>query len=131
VREFKSPALKQLTDQQVRFAPEARRREQVARAEKLLAEIDPERAYPYQFVCFRITEYRSDTHANLIVPGEELTHDLILFIKCLDRSLPALPIEQAVEPMLTLEQISKQFNVSTKTIGRWRVRGLVGQRVII
>jgi len=131
VREFKFPALKQLTDQQVRFAPPARRREQMARAEKLLAELDSSRSYPYQFVCFRITEYRSEANANLLLPGEDLKHDLTLFVKCLDRSLPALPIEQAVEPMLTLEQISKRFNVSTKTIGRWRVRGLFGQRVIV
>jgi len=131
VREFRFPALKQLTDQQVRFAPPVRRREQVDRAEKLLSEIDSARYYPYQFVCFRITDYRSETHPDLMIPGDELKHDLVLFIKRLERSFPALPIEQAVEPMLSLEQISKQFNVSTKTIGRWRVRGLVGQRVII
>lgn len=131
MREFKSPSLKQLSDQQVRFAPPPRRREQVARAEKLLAEIDTARSYPYQFVCFRITDYRSDAFPDLMIPGDDLKHDLFLFIKNLERSVPALPIEQALEPMLTLEQISKQFNVSTKTIGRWRVRGLVGQRVVV
>jgi RNA polymerase primary sigma factor len=130
VSAFKFPALKQLTDQQVRYAPPARRLEQVERAEKLLAEIEPARTYPYQFVCFRITDFRSDSHPDLMIPGGELKHDLLLFIKRLERSIPALPIEQAVEPMLTLEQISKQFNVSTKTIGRWRTRGLIGQRVI-
>jgi hypothetical protein len=131
VSQFIHPALKQLTDQQVRFAPPARRREQVGRAEKLLAEIEPARKYPYSFVCFRITDYRSDAHADLLIPGDELKQDLLLFVKRLERSFPALPIEQALEPMLTLEQISKQFNVSTKTVGRWRERGLVGQRVII
>src|SRR5262249_6008908 len=48
---FKHPALAQLTDQQVRFAPPARRLEQRERAEKLLGEIDPAKQYPYQFVC--------------------------------------------------------------------------------
>jgi len=123
--------LMQLTDQQVRFAPPARRREQVVRAEKLLAEIEDTRRYPYPFVCFRITDYRPDTHVDLLIPGDELKRDLLLFIKRLERSIPALPIEQAVEPMLTLEQISKQFRVSTKTVSRWRIRGLIGQRVII
>src|SRR5690348_13803407 len=61
VTSFKHPALKQLTDQQVRFAPPARRLEQLARAEKLLAEIEPAKQYPYQFVCFRITDYRPDS----------------------------------------------------------------------
>jgi hypothetical protein len=48
---FKQPILKELTDQQVRFAPPARRQEQVSKAEKLLAEIDPGRVYPYSFIC--------------------------------------------------------------------------------
>src|SRR5262245_17830497 len=49
VSNFKYPALKELTDQQVRFAPPARRLEQMKRAHRLLAELDPTRQYPYQF----------------------------------------------------------------------------------
>lgn len=127
--EFKTPALRELTEQQTRYAPPARRQEQVARAEKLLAEIDPLRAYPYQYVCFRVTDYRSDAHPDLLIPGADLRHDLGLFVRRVDRSVPAVPIEQAVEPMLTLEEISKLFRVSTKTIGRWRLRGLSPRRV--
>ena len=69
---FEIEALKQLTDQQVRFAPPARRLEQLARAERLLAEIDLGKNYPYQFVCFRITEYRPETYAGLVIPGGDL-----------------------------------------------------------
>jgi RNA polymerase primary sigma factor len=128
--EFKVNALKELTDQQVRFAPVARRQEQLAKAEKLLSEIEPARVYPYQYICFRLTDYRSDAYADLMVPGQDLKHDLALFIKRVERSLPPLPIELAAEPMLTLEEVSKQFNVSTKTISRWRVQGLTARRVI-
>ena len=127
--DFRVPALKELTDQQTRFAPPARRQEQVARAEQLLGEIEPGKRYPYQFVCFRVTDFRSDAHADLLIPGDDLRHDLALFIRRVERSVPPLPIEQAVEPMLTLDEVSKRFNVSTKTISRWRVKGLVGQRV--
>ena len=128
--EFKVTALKELTDQQVRFAPVARRQEQISKAEKLLSEVEPNRIYPYQFVCFRLTDYRSDAHADLMVAGHDLKHDLALFIKRVERSLPPLPIELAAEPMLTLEEVSKQFNVSTKTVSRWRVQGLTARRVI-
>ena len=38
--EFKNPALMQLTDQQVRFAPPTRRLAQLTRAERLLAEVE-------------------------------------------------------------------------------------------
>ena len=129
VNEFKVAALKELTEQQTRYAPPARRQEQVARAEKLLSELESHRQYPYQYVCFRVTDYRSDAYADLLIPGEELRHDLGLFVRRVERSVPALPIEQSVEPMLTLEEISRQFNVSTKTISRWRLRGLVARRV--
>jgi RNA polymerase primary sigma factor len=129
--DFRAQALKELTDQQVRFAPAARRREQVGRAAKLLGEVEVNRVYPYQFVCFRITDYRADGHSDLLIRGSDLKHDLAEFIKRVERSIPPLPIEQAAEPILTLEQVSKQLNVSTKTLGRWRVRGLVGQRVIV
>src|SRR5947209_8585596 len=83
VNTFKNPALKQLTDQQVRFAPPARRLEQLARAEKLLAEIDLDRQYPYQFVCFRITEFRPDSYPDLLIDGRDLEHDLCQMIEWL------------------------------------------------
>ena len=129
--DFRALALKELTDQQVRFAPAARRREQVARAAKLLGELDPAKVYPYQFVCYRITDFRSGAHADLLIPAADLKHDLAEFIRRVERSIPPLPIEQAVEPILTLDEVSRRLNVSTKTINRWRVRGLVGQRVIV
>lgn len=128
--DFKTNALKELTDQQVRFAPPARRAEQVAKAEKLLSEVEPRRVYPYQFVCFRVTDYRSDTLPDLLIPGTDLKHDLALFVKKVVRSLPPVPVELAAEPMLTLDEVGKQFNVSTKTVSRWRMQGLTARRVI-
>ncbi len=127
---FKHPALKQLTDQQVRFVPPARRMDQLARAERLLAEIDPERQYPYQFVCFRITDYRPDAYPDLLISGEDLEHDLGLLIAELADSLPAVPVEEVAEPVMSLEEISKKLNVTPKTINRWRKRGLIGLPVL-
>jgi RNA polymerase primary sigma factor len=124
-------AIKELTDQQVRFAPPARRLEQLTRTEKLLAEVESSKQYPYQFVCFRITEFRPDSHADLVIQGSDLRHDLYLVIKDLVKSMPAIPVEEVAEPVLTLEQVSKRLNVSTKTISRWREKGLVGARPIL
>jgi RNA polymerase primary sigma factor len=141
VTSFKQPALKELTDQQVRFAPPARRVEQLARAEQLLAEIVPDKRYPYPFICWRVTEYRPNTHTNLLIPGADLIHDLRLMIEAMagkvealadkieSKALP-LPLERAPEPVVTLEEISKKLNVSTKTIRRWRRFGLVGQPIV-
>ena len=70
---FKHPTMRELTDQQVRYAPAIRRQEQLTKAEKLLGEIDPDKTYPYSFVCFRITDFRPTAHANLQMAGQDLT----------------------------------------------------------
>ena len=127
---YKQQAIMELADQQVRFAPPPRRLEQLKRAEHLLAEIDPARMYPYQFVCFRVTDFRSDAHPTLLMPGTQVIHDLGLLIHELAKSLPAIPIEEMEEQVLTLDDMSKRFNVTTKTINRWRKRGLIGIPVI-
>jgi RNA polymerase primary sigma factor len=114
----KCQALKQLTDQQVRFAPPAKRREQAEAARKLLAEIDPARRYPYQFVCFRVTGFRPDSHPDLLIDGADLADDLRETIRLLD------------DPILTLEEVSRRLNVSTKTIRRWRDFGLAPRKIV-
>jgi len=114
---FKHAAVKELTDQQVRFAPPAKRREQQARAEKLLTEIEASKQYPYQYICFRITEFRPNSYADLLIDGADLQHDLRVMVAAL--------------AIVTLEEISKRWNVSTKTIRRWGKLGLVGRRDLI
>ncbi len=130
MKTYMNQALKELASQQVRFAPPARRLEQLKRAELLLTEIDPKRAYPYQFICFRVTDFRSDANAGLLIPGEDLIHDLGLWINELASSLPAIPVEDVQEPVMTLDEMSKKLHVTTKTINRWRKRGLIGIPVV-
>jgi RNA polymerase sigma factor (sigma-70 family) len=130
VNRFKFQALSELADQQVRFAPPARRLQQLARTERLLADIDPHKEYPYQYVCFRITEFRPDAYPDLLISGQDLIHDLGCLIVELSRSLPAIPVESVAEPVLSLEEMSRKCNVTTKTINRWRKRGLIGIPVV-
>jgi DNA-binding transcriptional MerR regulator len=132
---YRVPALKQLAEQQVRFALADHRQQRMLRAERLFAEVEASRHYPYQYVYYRVTDFRTEDHPNLVISGDDLKHDLWLLIDQLAKSLPRLkpaaPVEMPAEPVLTLEQISEQFNVSTKTISRWRDRGLVGRRILL
>jgi RNA polymerase sigma factor (sigma-70 family) len=130
MKKYRSQALKELADQQVRFAPPARRLEQLKRMEHLLGEIDPVREYPYQFVCYRVTDFRSEANPGLLIKGEDVIHDLGIWINEVATSLPAIPVEEVNEPVMSTEEISKKFNVTTKTINRWRKRGLIGIPVI-
>ena len=47
-----------------------------------------------------------------MIPGEELTHDLYELISELSNSMPAVPVENVDEPVMTLEEISKKLNVT-------------------
>jgi RNA polymerase primary sigma factor len=136
--DFRHKPLKELTEQlagtdkRKSLVPVGKRRAQFERAGQLLGEIDAGKNYPYPFVCYRVTGFRSDAYPDLLVPGDELRHDLKLLIDRLDRSLPALPIDQAAEPLLTLAQVSKLLRVSAKTVRRWKAsHDLVGRRVLV
>ena len=112
------PALKQFADQQVRYAPHDLKRQQLDRAETLLAEVGTNREYPYQYVCFRITDYRPETYPDLVLTGQDLQHDLRLFIEELAASAPPSPVAEAGQPVLTVEELSRRYNISTKTVNR-------------
>lgn len=124
---YQNPAMKQLTDQQVRYAPVDVRVEQVDKAERLLAEIDPSKQYRYQDLCQRITDFKPSMYPDLVVDGKDAIHDLGLFVEEMSAST-RLSADQAGEPVLTVDDLSQKFNVSTKTVDRWRKRGLVGRR---
>lgn len=113
--DYLNPILRQLRDQQVRFAPRDRKLEQVDRAEKLLAELDPNRTYTYEYLCYRITDYRPESFPNLKLPGEAAGHDLRLFVEDLSDAAN-VAADSAGERVLTVEELSRMFKVSTKTI---------------
>src|SRR5579862_1054197 len=114
MKSYRQPTLKEFADQQVRFAPPPLRLEQLKRAEQLLNEIDAKKSYPFQFVYFRILDFRTDVNAGVLIPGVDLVHDLGLFIHEVADSMPAIPVEEVNEPVMTLNQMSERLNVTTK-----------------
>jgi len=128
--EYLNPVLRQLRDQQVRFAPQNRKIEQVDQAEKLLGELEPSRTYSYEYVCFRVTNYRPEDYPDLRLSGKEASHDLRLFVEDVSDAAN-LPADAAGERVLTVEELAKELGVSTKTISRWRQQGLVSRRFVV
>ncbi len=127
--DYRIALIRELRDHQVRFAPRGKRLEQAERAERLLSELDMARDYPYEFIYFRVTDYRPEENCRKIVRGEDAAHDLRLFVEDVTDSLN-LKVEDAAEPVHTVEDLSRMFNVSTKTISRWRDQGLVSRRFV-
>jgi len=126
---YNNPAMKQLTDQQVKFAPVKVRLEQIRKAEQFLETIDATASYPYQEICERITDYRSEMYPDLRLTGKDAVHDLRLFVEDLSDSAN-IDIDTVGEPVLTVQDVSERYNVSTKTVDRWRSRGLVSRRFL-
>ncbi len=127
--DYKCDSIRQLRDQQVRFAPRDKKIEQVDKAEKLLRDIHSDRNYNYEFVCFRITDFRPEHPPIVKISGEDLQHDLHCFIEDLSESAN-VSAEEFSQPVHTVDDLSKMFNVSTKTISRWRQQGLVSRKFI-
>lgn len=123
---YRHPSLRQLMEQQMRSATRERRLEQLDRAERLLAEIEGSKAYPFEYLCFRITGYRADSTSLLTIAGRDVRHDLRLYVEDLSRTV-GQPIDEATEPVLTVEEVSQRYRVSTRTVNRWRRQGLVAR----
>ena len=128
--DYLNPAIRQLRDQQVRFAPREKKMEQATQAERLLGELDPTRTYPYEYICYRITNFRPESYPDLKLSGQEASHDLRLFVEDVSDSA-SVPADAAGEQVLTVETLAKHFNVSTKTISRWRRHGLISRRFVL
>jgi RNA polymerase primary sigma factor len=124
---YRNPAIRQLRDQQIRYAPKDVRLSQVDRAERFLNQLDPGKSYRYQDLCEQITQYRPEMYPDLVITGDEAVHDLRCFVEDLSDSID-LSAEAAGEEVWTVEDVSRRFNVSTKTVARWRDRGLVSRR---
>ena len=126
---YSNSILRELRDQ-VRFAPREKKLEQADRAERLLGEIEPNRTYTYEYLCYRITDYRPDAAPHKTMTGAEAHHDLPLFVEDIFEGAD-VDADELREPVHTVDDLSRMFNVSTKTISRWRQQGLVSRRFVM
>jgi len=127
VAKYRLDSLAELA-RQMAFTPAETRAAQVASAEGLLHLVDPAKAYPLDFVVFRITGYHpKHTVAEDLLTGLAIQHDLGLLIEQVSESLD-LHTTSLAEPVLTIDDVCERFNVTSKTIQRWRRRGLPARR---
>lgn len=125
---YHSQMMAQLASQQSRFAPQAVRHRQILQAEALLEELQAGESRTYGDVCERVTGYRPDSAGEGKISAVELLHDLRCLIEDLSESLGQHADESAVT-VLTVQQVSDRYSVSTKTVDRWRSRGLASRRM--
>ncbi len=114
---------------QLQLSPTHKRLSQIKGIESLLAIIEPQRSYPYDLVCFSITQYRNRRELKKpAIEGEKLFGDLVNLAEQITRKT-TIGVGDLNEPYRTYEELASDLQVSTKTIRRWRRRGLMGFRV--
>ena len=129
MRQIQTHSLAQLL-LQLRFTPQSKRQKQLVAAEKLFGIVDKSREYPFEFICFRITGFHPKGLEELpLIKGEQLADDLEIFISKLGAQLAGAVSEQE-EKVYGIEELARHFGVSTKTIHRWRKRGLMARKFI-
>jgi len=129
MRQIKNRNLAQLL-MQLRFTPQNKRRKQLDSTEKLLAIVDKDKEYPFEFVFFRITGFHPKGLPELQpIKGDELADDLQIFISKLSGQV-AQPAAEQDQKVYTIEELAEALDVSTKTVDRWRKRGLIARKFI-
>ena len=127
MRQIKNHNIAQLL-MQLKFTPQKKRQKQLDAAESLLSIVDKDKEYPFEFICFRITDFHpKGLEDQPLIKGDELAEDLRIFISKLSGQIAPLVSEQ-IQKVYRLEELAKIFNVATKTIERWRKQGLTARK---
>lgn len=122
---IKSDILNQLFSE-LRFAPRKQQQNQLSNARELALIIDKEKQYPFEFICFRLTGYRPrEDLSGKFIDGADLIHDLQIIINKVSRKVAPVAADHP-EKLFTIEELALKMSVSTKTIRRWRQKGLMG-----
>jgi len=129
MRQIKDESLSQLL-MQLRFTPLKKRSKQLAAAEKLYHIVGKDKEYPFDFVFYKITGFHPrGVYQHPVIKGDELAEDLRNFISRLSNKLN-LKVSGQNERIYNIEALAKEYDVSSKTIERWRKRGLLARRYI-
>jgi len=113
---------------ELKMSPARLRLRQIAGVDRAIQLIDPAREYPFSFVAFHVTGYtsrRPSTTTEVPMRGKTLIDDLVSLAEDLTAEQP-LPYDTAFGRVYDADMLASRFNVSTKTISRWRKRGLLG-----
>jgi len=128
--DYKSPLVREIRDRQRQAATREQLLARIDAAERLIASVDVGQSYPSKKVLEHLAP-AGDLSGNggRKILGRDLVHDLRLLVEDLS-DVAELPADAMGEQVFTVEELARQFNVSTKTISRWRELGLVSRRLV-
>ena len=126
---YKNTSIGELAHQ-LTLSPRRLRVRQIAGVDRLLDLVDVEKSYPYDLVCFLITGTRPlKQNQKPAIGGAQLVADLPTLAEHVTRK-SAIPLSDLPGDYSTHDAVSAELSVSTKTLRRWRGRGLLGIRAV-
>ncbi len=128
-QDYKNPVIRWLRDRQLSAASREEMLSQIEAAERVLIGLGADASYPAAQVVSQIVGESLPEAGNRKISSADLLHDLRRFVEDLSDAVE-LNAEAVGEPVFTVDELAKQFNVSTKTISRWRALGLVSRRLV-
>ena len=124
---YATPAMRQLAQTSIRDLPRVDRLRQIDRAERVAAELRPAGVYQFDEIRRRLSDDAPAVSSKVTLTGEQALHDLRVFVEDVSASA-TVDAEYVSEPILSVRDVSERFNVSTKTVDRWRDKGLLSRR---
>ena len=114
---------------QIMYSPRAVKRRVINRIEAFANEIDDEQSYAYDTACYRLTGYRPPAVHEQLFTGKGLRRDILRTLDEISASLKERA-RDFKEPVYTVNDLARMFDVSPKTISRWRKLGLKSRKMI-
>ena len=127
--EYRIAAMRELRDQQTRFAPRKKCWNRSRRPRNCWRRSSPTGSTPTSISATGSPVFGPEAYRDVKFSGREAKHDLGLFVEDLSDAAN-VAAEAAGERVVTIDELAKQLNVSTKTISRWRRMGLISRRFV-
>jgi len=118
------PVLERLARER-RFAPEEVVRADLARIEHLVWDLDPAIGYPEDWIVFRLAGRQEGIDRPALVRGAALIDELSALAERLTEQAALMAPEGAIDAA----DLCERWNISRKTLDRFRGRGLIAWRV--
>jgi RNA polymerase primary sigma factor/RNA polymerase sigma factor len=99
------------------------------RLEDLLRDFSLTADYSYEFLYFKLTGFKPETDVPGTWRGRELRRELLNLLSDLSEANPC-PVRESREYVYSIDELERLYNISVRTIFRWRRKGLVSRKYV-
>ena len=128
---LRADILRSLGDEVLSWGDDSRRFDWTIRAEHVLGGVEPRRTYAARDVLASL----GANHADLVddsvsIDGDDLRRELAGLIQAVSNET-LITADAARDEMFTADELATRWNVSIKTLTRWRSKGLLARRFLL